>query len=109
MISAYNIPSLRLAMRTCVRVSFTLSISAMIGIRKRASRSRSLMRPLTKATSCVLGLPCSVKMVKTLSASDSEPGGQVRISVSNLPLLDPRDLMSAVIKSWTASWTEISI
>lgn len=89
--------------------SLTLSISAMIGMRKRASRSRSEIRPLTSATSCVLGLPCSVNMVSTRRASDSAPGGHVRMSVRSFPLFDPSDLIKAVIRLCIASCTVTSI
>lgn len=87
----------------------TLSISAMMGMRNRASRSRSLTRLLTNATSCALGRPCSVKMVSTRSASDSLPGGNVRSSVRSFPCVDPSARMSGVMSCWMVSCTETSM
>lgn len=87
----------------------TLSISAIMGIKKRASRSLSETRALTSVTSCVLGLPLSVKIAMILRASDSDPLGKVRRSVSNLPCEEPRARMSGLISSWICSWAETSI
>lgn len=77
----------------------TLSISAIIGMRNRASKSRSVIRLLTKATSVALGRPFSVKIVSTRNARVSAPGGKVRSNVSNLPCVGPKERMSAVMRS----------
>lgn len=84
---------------------FTLSISAMIGIKNRASKSRSLIKALTKATSCELALPWSVKIASTRKASDSEPLGKLRIRVKSLPWFGPSERMRAVMSSWMACCT----
>lgn len=81
----------------------------MMGIKNFASRSRSATKPLTTATSGAVGLAFSVKILSTLSARLSAPGGNVRSSVSSLPWFGPRLLTSWVMRSCTASCTLASM
>lgn len=81
----------------------TLSISAITGIKKRASRSLSDTSAFTNVTSWALGLLLSVKIVMIRKARDSAPVGKVRSSVNSLPCEEPsartRGLMSTLVCS----------
>ena len=67
----------------------TLSISAITGIKKRASRSLSDTRAFTNVTSWALGLLLSVKIAMIRRARDSAPGGKVRSRVNSFPCEEP--------------------
>lgn len=81
----------------------------MMGMRNRASRSRSFISPFTSATSCALGRAVSVKIVSTRSANDSAPGGKVLRSVRSLPCVGPRALISGVMSCCIVSCTVSSM
>ena len=83
--------------------ALTLSISAMTGIRNFASKSLWDINPFTNDTSEALGLPFSVNIVSTRSASDSAPAGKFCMMASNFALLGPSERIRAVIRSWIAS------
>jgi len=89
--------------------TLTLSISAIIGIKNRASRSLSETRAFTNVTSCALGLPLSVKIAMIRRARDSAPRGKVRSRVNSLPCEEPSARTRGLISPWTCPWTETSI
>lgn len=87
------------------RIQRTLSISAMIGMRNRASRSRSVISPFTSDTSWALGRPVSVKIVSTRRASVSAPGGKVLSRARSLAWEEPSARISGVMSCCIVSCT----
>ena len=87
----------------------TLSISAITGIKKRASRSLSDTSVFTNVTSWALGLLLSVKIARIRKARDSAPLGKVRSSVNSFPCEEPSARMRGLMSTLVCSWTETSM